>query len=541
MARVALGLFVLLALSAWFGVRASGQQPRYEEIKLPANFDDAALVRRMETEARNFATSGSGREDMAKYYFRTYVPAKMTQPAALPELSEMVDNAYTLLVRSQQAGNGNATKILSWLGGGMKAVAEGNYYPPARINAVLVLGRLDQQALDQVNRTPPVPLSAALPILLAQYNDENNVDGVRAAALQGIHRHVIFNAPRIAEQTKTAIKTAMEQLLQSNPPTERSDQAHAYLQRFAVDILDLLRPQDDPTLGVQLVGLSTQKTRPNLIALHSIARLGSMSQVMQGKIDQPADVLNSWTARALTAFEEELKRLNALERPKQAQSQPPLPEDTLENRESKPATNRMAMGMGMEDEMMGGDMGYEEMMNSGPEMDEMEMGDPMDAMMMEAMGGSGMLGGQRQLTPQEPEVIASRRKLNHVMQLMHLGVTGSPTKGKPRQAGGMLAMVSAEKKPEVEAWITNIEPVLTEINNLEVYKLEDYKETLIAQIEVLRGLAGVEADAVAEQELGDLLGGMLDKAADAAAPADPAAADQQPAADAEVVEELASP
>ena len=118
-----------------------------------------------------------------------------------------------------------------------------------------------------------------------------------------------------SEAAWPADKAAMNDLLSSDPPAGRSEQAHAFLQRYAVDILDLMRPKDDAALGEQLISISTEINKPDLIALHSMARLGRMSQEMQGKVAEPADVLGSWAARVLKAFESELARLQALERP----------------------------------------------------------------------------------------------------------------------------------------------------------------------------------------------------------------------------------
>ncbi len=494
--------FLAVAWLVVFTVTASGQQPKYEQLNLPDAFNDKNVVKRMEIAARTYAGSGSVDERsaaMARYYFETYVPARMTQPSALPELSDMVKNVTKLLTQSQRMSSPNARSILAAVYKGMKKVAEGNYYPPAKINALLVLGRLDERSADPIAKTPPVPLSYSLPILLAQYNNPANVDGVRAAALHGLHRYVSFRFGALSPEDKATLQTAMTDLLAAPAPAARSDDAHAYLQRYAVDMLDLLRPQDDPGLGVQLIGISTQAKKPNLIALHSMARLGRMSKELQGKVDKPDVLLESWSARALKAFQAELDRLAALDRTKQTMiKQPPRPEEFLENKRAE-TSKSTATGMGGMQEGM-----YE------MEMDDMDMGgDEMEMEMMDmSMGYESMMGsgyGRPTAKPQPPEIIASRRQLNHVLQLIHVGVTGSPAAGLPKNNGGVLAMVSAEQKPEVEAWVTAMQPIVEAINDEMLDTRVKYVEAVTAQIEALEELAGSEAEAAEEENIDDLL------------------------------------
>ncbi len=520
--RLLVILFLVAGLMATLTITAWGQQAQYDTIKMHPAFSDANTLRRMELAAKNFAGTGSAEETYAKVYFETYVPGKITQPDALPEIGDLVKNATVLLNRAQRSNNPRARQILGWIFTGMKRVAEGNYHPPARINALLVLGRLDEAPANQASQTPPIPLRYSLPILIAQYNNEANPDGVRAAALEGLHRYVSYGLTRLAAGDKATIQTAMASLLTSDPPPGRSEKAHAYLQRFAVDILDLLRAKNDSSLGVQLVSISTEPKQPDLIALHSVSRLGGMSGEMKGKVADPNAVLQSWSARALHAFEAEVARLNALERPKKATSQPTRPDDFLANKRTATPT------IMSEDDMYDSNMMEMDMETGNYGMEEMEMDDM--SMMMSGMGMmSGAYGAAvRKANPQPPEVIASRRKLNKVLQQIHLGVTGSPVAGMPRQEGGVLAMVSAQQKPQVQEWVTEMTPIVEAINDEFLEKRETYVEALTEQIELLREIAGDAAETV-----DPLAGPVAAKAAGAAANVNvpsPAAVQPAPAA-----------
>jgi hypothetical protein len=333
------------------------------------------------------------------------------------------------------------------------------------------------------------------PILMKLYQDENNVDGVRAAALQGLHRHVVFGS-QIAANDRTTLQTAMTQLLESPPPAGRSPQAHAYLQRYAVDILEIFRPQQDASLGVKLISISTEPKNPDLIALYSAARLGAMGATLQGQVNAPETVIDSWSRRVLDAFETELARIQNLDRPKPDSSQPQKPERFLEKKTAeKPRDPRGQMGPT-------GDMNDMEMMDMGSMYDDMMMQTDemsMDDMQMQMMmgGGMGRMAAQ-QAKPQPPEVLAARRVLNTVLQQVHLGMTGAPVKGLPTKPGGLLASAAADKKPLIEAWVTAMDPIITAINDPLLDDRKKFVEGLETQVAALREYIGIEDEAVAE-------------------------------------------
>ncbi len=91
----------------------------------------------------------------------------------------------------------------------------------------------------------------------------------------------------------------MTSLLESPAPAGRPTDAHAYLQRYAVDILDVLRAKEDKSLGTKLISISTEPTNPDLIALYSASRLATMGPELQGQVQAPKKVLDSWSKRVL--------------------------------------------------------------------------------------------------------------------------------------------------------------------------------------------------------------------------------------------------
>lgn len=482
-------MFVTAGLAAALTTKVSAQE--YDSFPMPKALENEDTLKRVQAVVKSYATSGQGNPAWVNGYFGFYVPAKMTAPDGVKYISELVKEMTGLLGRAQRSNRPQvAGAMMRYIFDGMKKVAEGNYHPAARINALLVLSRIDSRPADNATRTPPIPLAQTLPILIAQYQNEANPDGVRAAALQGMHRHVMYGFTRMSANDKATVMKAMADLLQADPPADRSPEAHAYLQRFAVDMLDILRPQNDKSLGAKLISISTEPKRPDLIALYSASRIGSMGAELKGQVKTPDDVLKNWSMRALAAFESELERFKAFERPKPAKNQPVKPDALLGKKTD--LTKRAATGGGYEDMMeMEGmeDYDMDDMMDGGGyDMEEMmDMGGGYD------MGMGGLMGRAPEYKTQPAEVLASRRKLNHVLQQIHLGVTGVAATGIPtRNPGGLLVSVADDKKPVVEEWITAMESIITAINDLSRDDETKYLETLGEQTTALRDFLGLE-------------------------------------------------
>lgn len=501
--RSQLGVFMILVLSFVAGIfmasRASGQAAfPYDSVAMPEGLKDEAVVRRVEGIAKSFATTGNGDQAMVNGYFKVYVPAKMTAADGIKDLTAVTQEAANLLVRAQRSNNQAVIqRITLLLLESMKGVAEGNYHPAARINAILLLSRLDRQPANPATKTPPLPLEQTLPILLSLYQDANNVDGVRAAALHGIHRHVRFGFPGIDAENRGTITQEMTSLLNAPAPAGRNAKAHAYLQRFAVDILDLVRPAEDNSLGTQLVSISADSSRPDLIALYSAARSGAYGASMPGEVAEPKKVLNSWGQRVLHAFQSEIDRYDRMQKVKPDSDQPINPESFLESKAQETSRTSQGTGMGGEMEMGGMDMEMEMGgmgRGSGADM-EMDMDMDMDMGMDMMMGGmSGGRGGTTvEYKTQPAEVLATRKKLNYILQQVQLGMTGYPTAGIPPQnAGGLLVSAAPEQKLTVEKWVTALEGVITVVNDASLDDMDKFREGIEEQIVVLQDLVGGE-------------------------------------------------
>ena len=478
-------LFVAAGLVAAFTVNAKGQGVTYKSMKWYPQFDDASTIRQMETASKELARAKALSDvrnlRYAQIYFANYLPAKFTQPDALPEISKLMQDAMKTLSSAQRTNNPGAKEMIRLLFPGMKNVAEGDYHPAARIAAISIISRLDSRPGSTTAKRAPVPLAASFPVLLAQYLQESNPDGVRAAALQGLHRYVSIGFPALRPQDGAQVVAAMQKLLDADPPSGRDRVAHAYMQRFAVDILATLKPADEK-LGETLVSVSTEPRRHDLIALYSVSKLASIGKY--GNVAENVEpVVSQWTARAMKAFQYEYERLELMDGIGQASSQPPKPEATVVKREDQP---RFIPGS-YDDESYEEEDTYDE----SYEDESYDMEDESDY--------DDEFGYVYEANPQPPEVVASRRRLNHVLQQIHRGVTGSTKAGVPPRPGGLLAIAKDDQKRKIEKWAEEMKELVEELNNRIHDDRSKFKAALLLQVETIKEIAGAAGEEVAAE------------------------------------------
>lgn len=522
--------FMSAALAALWATNAFGQQAkpkpanptRYDVIPLKAPFDKENYIKKLQRDFKTFASNPSADEDTQNNAGRyiSYVTARMTQADGLPEINERVGDITKGLDQALRRGNSQVVgKLMPLFAKRMYTVAKGNYQPAARVAATMALGKLNENLGDGRSR-PPKPYRGMLGGLVNLYRDTNNPDGVRAAALHGLHRHVVLTANQMAAGNKKGLLKMMAGLLDEPAPQGRPAEAHAYLQRYAVNIMDALAP-DTPAVATKLVSLSSDRSRPSLIALYSVEKFGRSGGSAKAEVESPLNVLDEWTVRALRAFEDEAYRLEYFYKRPPVAAQPNSPEDTLIAVEEKPIgiaggedMMEMGSGYGGDEEVMGEDGG---MQGYGQGMDEGMDGEGMD-------GTMGMFGAPQEYKPQSAEVVATRRRLNQVMQQIHIGVTGTAEVGK-RGNSGLLSVADDTSKAEISRWLTEFEAVLERLNDRSLEETNAFLDELKLQVEALEKLAG---DAAKERAVAEPA-------------ADPPAADQpgdlaaQPGGDAALV------
>lgn len=477
--------FTLLALTVLLSVVASAQQPKYDVLpvdpRLDKILDSVQREARAYSQARDLSSLSDNTQRAAETYFRQYVPNKITHPNATHQINDLMSHATSSMraaIRMQTPAAGN---LMRWLYAGFKRVAVGNYQPAARINAIHFIAHLDKPAQ---RGGVPQPYPFILKDMRQIYDDAKNPDGVRAAALQGIERFVRFTpTDQIPAADRQALMQAMTGLLQSDPPQGRDDLAHAFLQRYAVSVLSNL--STDASIGKQFVSVSTKDTNPNLIALHSAAAVGTLPGKMAEGDVPTGDVLKRWAGRVLAAYRAEIGRLEAMEKKVVSRFQPPTPESFVKETKD-PEKNAAPRMMGGMDGMM-----YDEMM-AEPEMMEMDEGMMMGMPGMEDMFG-GMMPGMATEKAQPAEIIASRKKLNFVLQQVLLGVIGTAQKIEDVDSiepkAGLIAAAPADSLDSVKSWVQSVNDLTTNLNDTSIGTEREFVKMLGEQLDSLESLA----------------------------------------------------
>lgn len=520
-------LAVSAALIVWsstsHGQEAGGRQIHPDILKDPARIQRTIRSFSL-TKADEISKYTDRDRQMMENYFAAYLPAVLTKKSELTSINAAVAHTNDLLSRMWRPNPlpAGGSEVKRWIYASLSPIAKGDFHAPGRINAILCLSRLPRNptAAQGYVRPEPVILRDLLPI----YEDDTNPEGVRAAALVGIERFVrLTPTSAIDAKTQGKVLDAMEALLNEAPPAGRDAMAHAFMQRYAVDVVTQLSV--DKELSQKLLVLSSKEDRPDLIALYLMGAAGTMP----GKIElgdvKVEDLLQQWGKRALGALDAEIARLKAYEPDTSPVSQPADPRSFVTVRSTGSTSRRPGMG---EDsgEGMERRMAPDESSAEGPEGGEGSYGE---------MGGYGEMSGfgvpgSSSKVDQPPEIIASRKKLSYLCQQFLLAATGQP---KPvdeleplRNPGGLLAAVPADQSEKLDLFVTLVSGFANGVNEGTEASRRDYLLTLETQRDVLSAHVQGKSD---DEDSGirkwnDTFG----SPAPAAAAAAPAADDAQP-------------
>lgn len=152
-------------------------------------------ARRARTEAKTAARDAieSGNVDAAKDYLNGYIYPLMTQPAELADAGTMRDGFFRTFMRADLNQQARQQLISSSILPAMETIANGSdYYPAARLNAIAMIGRLDDRGLVRSgsDATPPIPSAAAFAFLSDSLSNADLPAYLKATAILGITRHL---------------------------------------------------------------------------------------------------------------------------------------------------------------------------------------------------------------------------------------------------------------------------------------------------------------------------------------------------------------
>jgi len=175
-------------------------------------------------------TFGAGEQDVFDKFYETYALARWSDPNNRHLLTGFRKELSTHLLQAKSGSVHDHLRdlILRIL----TTTASENYHPPARVNAMLMIGELNQveaaRAMDN-----PVPYATALQtVLLKAVQAPTQPDAVKVAAMVGILRHA-----RLDAQMPASVQLDMINLVKSETAPGPSADGRAWMRVQAARVL----------------------------------------------------------------------------------------------------------------------------------------------------------------------------------------------------------------------------------------------------------------------------------------------------------------
>jgi hypothetical protein len=165
-------------------------------------------------------------------------------------------------------------------------VASGDYHPAGRVNAMLLIGDLDQQprtAAAGGGIAPAVPFAAALTQaggLLATVEDPKQHTAVRVAALAGVQRH--SEATGLPAAGQAAIRAALAKVLKEPPSDPADADGNAWLRMRAATVLGGMKGGPGPEAAKEIAALVSDAKAGTVARCGAAAAVGQIAALDAG-------------------------------------------------------------------------------------------------------------------------------------------------------------------------------------------------------------------------------------------------------------------
>ena len=515
---------------------ADANAPQYEELTIPASYDERGKTPKELQETRKklidlqrqvgAIISGTSTVADNQKLFDGFFQRIVFPHFTLLDNIENPDNYNGLYQRRyvffrdymRKATGETRNYLLRITLAKMKDIANGNYHPAARVNAMLIISELN--AVEVVQGTapvPPRPYLEAFTVMADTLADPQQLDAVKVAAMLGIVRHLKLESwPRTRQND--AIKKvdqaerdrvnnlALAMLNQKQPPAGRTVDGHAWMQRRAIDILAALGTIGTNVNATQAIdAMVADETALMSLRCSAAEALGYLDLPPETRLD-PIVTAKKLGDLAVYICKREAKRHD---------DQKAFLEE--KRKASGGASGGMAGGM-MPGMMPGGMMPG--MMPGGggaPGADEEADGGGaaagMPGMMpgMPGMGGMGGMagpGGKAASAPLDPRLVVMQRRVRYQMQAVKAGLAGI----KDRSSGISGIARDAKQKQLITQLAEEVMKIRDLSDDTKLKSVDKFVAELKTQTTVLEKLVkqvaaanpAAAAAAAADEEDGDL-------------------------------------
>lgn len=183
--------------------------------------------REMQTAVSNFlkGKSSSANESSMQQWLSGYVIPSMAQNdnASLADLGKNRKNFFRNYLPKEATAQ-RRDQVIKLVAPAMQQIAEENYHPACRVNAVVLLSLLNSREGNRSSNQLPVPYAPMLGWLTAVVKGDPYPDYLKAPALAGLERQAAVRGAftsqnKFSAQESTALGNEMLQVLKMNPET----------------------------------------------------------------------------------------------------------------------------------------------------------------------------------------------------------------------------------------------------------------------------------------------------------------------------------
>lgn len=231
-------------------------------------------------------TIPSGKEDFFINYYRNYGLARWTFTDRLNEVAGFRGDLKRDFLTSYKPNRSNpvhdrlVTLALNFLTTctDPKTLANPkyNFSPVTRYNAIMMIGELNQVEPGP-GAKPPVPLPAALPILINRATDPQQIDAVRMGALLGIRRHCRL-MPENAQVPANITRLLVNLVRTKESERVRSPEGQAWMRLVAIQTFGDLKGRPNTTaVAKELLNVVAETDSPDFLRYAAATALGELN------------------------------------------------------------------------------------------------------------------------------------------------------------------------------------------------------------------------------------------------------------------------
>ena len=188
----------------------------------------------------------------------------------------------------------------------MREYIKPDYHPVLRYNAILLIGDLREQEMDNVNGKPEVPFAPATEVLLSAIEDPNQSDAVKVGAWVGLLDQCELygvNLGSMSGDNKTKVlNLVIDTLKEKETPEGRSEAAHRWIRWRAIDVASAIgNAGSDGVLAAALDSIILDPELPIDMRCSAIAAKGNLA--FDNQTAQKMDVVRQSTDIGKIALE----------------------------------------------------------------------------------------------------------------------------------------------------------------------------------------------------------------------------------------------